>query len=442
MQLSPEIENVIASSNVGDNVTRWRHDTVATVVRDLLTRDRQLRKITPEEVFELMNAVNLHEDEHPAGRLKICGLEMYVGGREIRIIRNSWYSSNDIPGLFARGEMPTQSEAHAEGADQINALLAEMGYPPQARAAHRIRGIFYVEAFETTEVTIVTPEAPGEYQLFANYTHRPPDIRLKQSQDIAKTIAIRIRNADEVMRLRREAEKSVAEFIAKVPGMKVVGSTYNIDSYHSKKHDTLKGHAYAQVEMIGDTLDVITAHASTRDEGKHLKSLIAKHKANQRALAKGKSRTSALMCEPILAAAIRDKAKEYGEELLMEIESLIGGKTRKETNVQKRKIGNLNIKRGLVHAPITLQPGTKGVHFKKERIAAGSIKQLPEMLVQTMPGRKMRDVIDHPWLEGLVIKSMTINSAGLQLRPEDAPVPLKQVISHLRRTLSKRKSSE
>lgn len=430
MALTPEIVVEIKLHPLRNSAMIWRHDTVGTVVRDLIDQDKQLSGITPNELNRLMELLRLQTEEYGTASMKVGKVDIYIGGREIRVGINRWLSSANIPGLFARGDVPLQPEAHNQAADQINALLTQMGHAPQVAAGARIRGINYREDFETTELTIETPECKGTYHLFANYAHRPAALREIQSNKTAMLIDLRIKNRRYILEQRRETEKNVAKYLEPVAGMKVIGSVYNIDDYSSRKNQTLRGNAYAEVEMLGDTLKPQVVMASDRDEAKTLKALIAKHRANYKQLG-GRKPSEALMCEPILAAAIRAVAAEHGKGLLKEIESALAGKYSPATNPRRRGIANISVNRGEVRAPVTLLNGKDGVRFLKERLNVKSIKQLPQIMLQSLPGRKLRDVVDHPFMEGLVIKSVTVNTAGLQIRPEPAQVPLEDVLTDL-----------
>ena len=441
MAIPPEIAAVIDASPFRDTSMLWRHDNVGTVARELIERDKQLSDITPEEVTRLMRLLRDQCAEYGTQGMKVSygdkgdQVDISIGGREVRVGYNRWLSSADIPGLYPYGEMPLQPEAHQQAADQINALLEKMGHPPQVRGAARIRGYNHTIDFETTELTIETPERPGHYEMFGYYAHRPAEMRLAQSHKMAMLIDMRITNKEMVLAARQAMEKSVEAYLAKVEGMKVVGSTYQIDSHGSHKNGCLQGNAYATIEMLGDTLQVITAMGTDRESGSNLKKLISKHRANFKRLG-DREPGEALMCEPILAAAIRDMAPKHGKGLLKEIEAALAGRALNPTNPRRRGISNISIHRGILSAPVTLMPGKEGARFMKGRINLKGIKQLPQIVIDALPGKPLREVVDHPYMDGLTIKSLTVNSYGLQLRPEDAPVPLAEVLADLRKAIS------
>lgn len=438
MTITPEIAQAIDAHPKRDARTRWRHDSVGTTMTDLLTKARRLAGITPAEVAAAMTLLASTDAEHATGSVGI-GTQgtpdiLYIGAREIRFRADRWLSSANMPGLFTARTMPPQPETHQQAAEQVNGLLAEMGHAPQVTAAARVR-LRYVEDFETTVFTIRTPEREGSYELFASYVHSDAENRLEKSREIADIIDQRIRNRESIQQARLQVEREVAAAIAKVDRMRVVGSVFNVESWAARK-GVFKGTALAEVEVIGDMLEtkVITTLIH-KDDQSHLKRQIAQHRANLRRL-DARPGGDALVCDPILAAAIRAVAHRHGAGLLAEIEAALAGGAANATNPVLRGISNLSFHRGMLTGAVTLARGTR---HTKERVNATSIRQVPDTILQSLPGRRLRDVVDHPYLEGLVIKSVTVNSRGLHIRPEPAPVPLSEVLADLREAVKENK---
>lgn len=434
MTLRKELLEAIQIHPQRDVRPYWHYDTVGKTVIELLEKTPRLAdKISLDELSEAMRMIADRKLEHFTDRVQIVGSggdNLYVGSREIRYQTNTWYLSADMPGLFAPGKIPPQPEAHAQAASQVNKLLDEMGIPPQVVAAEGFQAR-YAQDFETTQLTIKTPERSGVYEQMGMYAHCPAEERLARSQSIAKTIANRIANKESVEQARVAVEFDIGQRIANVEGMRLLGSKYEINIWTRRMGgSSFQGSAYAIVEVIGDTLQPKTINVAVREgnEDSHLKNQISKHRANYKKLA-GRTVGEALQCEPILAAAIRAQPVKYAKDLLKEIEAAIKGLNTQPKNPRLRGIANLSFNRGVLSSPVTMG---KGVRFMNERVNVTSISQLPEALMQSLPGRMLREVVDHPYLDGLKIKSVTINTRGLHIRPEPAPVPLEDVLRDLR----------
>ena len=437
MSPTDELDAAIAAHPAATTVPGWRTDDVATVTRDLIAAHGGFVATTGAEVAALMALIAVSGEEYGTQRIKVGGVEVKVGGREIHAGKECYQSSGRIPGLFRRGDMPKDKGVHARALVHINETLRTMGREASALDTREPEDN-HKSDFQTTIITIATPERSGEtYELHGHFAHRGEVEFDRSAQDIARLIAARSDHRAEVEAMRRGIEEDIGARIAKVDSMRVVGSGFQIDTWRTLRKGEFAGTANADVEMLGPRLTPQTVRIGRSDEYRQLKRVTTLHRAHQRQRG-DKEADEALQCDPILANAILGLDPRYAADLLAEMESLLRGRGRNPTNPRLRRIANLSVHRGIIRAPVTL--GAK-IRHHRDHIQAKPIRAVPETMLTAMPGRPMREVLDHPWLEGLTILRASVNSYGLRLRPAETGVPLAPALDALRRKVAEHEAA-
>lgn len=141
---------------------------------------------------------------------------------------------------------------------------------------------------------------------------------------------------------------------------------------------------------------------------------------------------AALTIHPLVAAAVRARMADHGAGMLEEIEAVVVPGSRRhasQTDIRRRGISTFSVQNGEVVAPVSL---AKGMKFAKDRIWINKVKSLPATVIDALLGQPLSVVVDHPWLEGLTVRTVLVDKRGISMRPDYAPQPLQPLLDELR----------
>lgn len=414
--------------------TRWMFDDPATLAIAALSHHPNRHKITKPEVHELVNAIAIDPSKtRNRTDVDIGGEKAYCTAREIRIASATLYYSPRMPGLFERDAIPDEPGIAAKALDMVrNELKARRYKGPPIIDARDARKRPY--GFSDVLFRLPRPEADGgeEYEEKGSFEHSPDAEMQAAARKVAASIDLRWRNRHDIYGRIAGANRWAQEIIVGADGMTYEGVP--TPSYISYDNDgqIQRISVMCSFSIIGDMLKHVVRNASAHSEDQ-FKKLLASHRRNKRKLEQAPSSEGSvdgvLTVDHILAAAIRGQMHTYGEGMLAEIEALLQGQRIRPTNPVRRGISIFNVRNGELTGPVKLG---KGVGYQNGRVNAKGIKSLPDTIMATLPGRPMDDVIGHPYLKGVTIRSASINGEILSLRPEPSPEPLYPLLDELR----------
>lgn len=409
--------------------TRWMSDDPSTIALAVLELHPNPERVTWNEVLDLVRIIATEPDArlHLAAKAMVGGLEVTSGSRDVRMGNEVLHHSPRMPGIFRAGEIPDEPGIEDKAMRMIREQLAERRYKGGAILSvrqDRQRGYGFGSMFFTLE----RPEGGGTYEERGNFEHDIDEHMVKEAKRLAESIDLRHRNRHDIYGRIAGAGRWAEEVARDIEGMEYQGA--NTPTYiNYGKGGTIDTISVSCIfSIIGHTLTATTGNATAHNDD-HVKTLITQHRRHLRKLADGGVPTETRTVDPILAAAVRARMDTYGADMLAEIEAAIAGRGMRPTHPVKRGIALFNMRGGELVGPVKLG---KGVKLHKERVCAASIKGLPDTLMNALPGKRMREIIDHPWLEGLIIRSATISSDGLALRPVKASQPLEPLLEELR----------
>lgn len=400
-------------------------DDAADLAVMLLKRHPRPDKVTWNEVLSLVKAICTPYD----AKKSLHSAKVVVGGEEVQLSSGrmqigsiEWRHSPRVSGIYREADLPLETGIEDRSLNLLNAALKESKY----RGSPVLR-VSSVERYgsRVIEVVLERPEGGGEYTETMRMEHQPDPEMKEEAKRIARQIDLRHRH-----RYRLMGEVHGARYWADAMTKDVDGVTHIGDpkvSYLS--YESGDGLRYVGVTCIframGHMLEMAD-HSATAHSDDNLRSIIANHRKNVRMK---QNQPTGQMIEPILAAQIRAKASTYGHIFLEEIEAVLSGRGKAPQNPVKRGVSNISIRNGRVNAPVTL---AKGVKFHNDRLRITALKGIPQAVLNTMPGRRVRDVIDHPCLDGQTIKSATLDKEALYLRMEPVFLELAPLLEELR----------
>lgn len=329
------------------------------------------------------------------------------------------------------GEGPSDTQDLARAVVLLHSYLAEQGYDGFAVGAEH----FGLSKFRNPALVYPAPEDPRRI------AEVPFDIAGKNDADLdsvarhaGKQIFLRWRQRKEIKAKAASAFQDIELAFAVEPTIRVT------DLYaagFSCPGGFLSYYFYASLERLGPGY-ISRAYLLHIPDGKGIPHArirdIIKEQRNLLAALGGRTPEEARTIAPIVANAMVAVQPQFASDLLREIEAVCAGGGAHPSNPVKRKISNLSMKNGRLSAPVTLG---RHVRFMKERLVLQAYSRknkqtLPATIVAGAVGLPMRNLVDHPFLEGLTVRSATISDAGFHLRPEQDSVPLQPVIEALR----------
>lgn len=432
-----DIPSVAANSPHARARTKWMSDNAATLAAQTLEHHPHPEKITQDEVLALVKIIPVDADPrggYARSHVKVGDETVHCTTREIRIAAETLNYSPRVGGLHRQKEMPAEAGIAEKSLRMVRKALKSLKYKgPDIQGAidegHRKYG------FARILFTLERPEGGGTYLENGGFEHLPDDEMEKEALKVATEIHLRWRNRHDIYGRVMGAESWAKEVVANVDGVDFLRVAPPTRIHYSKDGTVERIGVMCVFSVLGDTLQRVERNAMAHGED-GIRHLIGQHVRNSRKLAKapnGADAADGRTVEPILAAAVRAGMHLYGKGMLKEIEAVLRGTHVHADNPIRRGISIFNMKNGELVGPVTLG---KGVRFQKGRVHAKAIKTLPQTMMTSLPGRRVRDIIDHPWLEGLIVRSATINSMGLNLRPEPVSLPLAPLLEELRATVA------
>lgn len=423
------IRAFVAAYPLSRRRTRWTHGTIGDLTSDVLDRIGNPALAEEAQVVRFMDLVSncdvMDARSHLGQAVRIGTDPVEVAPRTITIDGTKHVHSPAVAGLWATGRLP-QDEAALDG------LLERIRDAVEAAGGRRddVLGVMpcrHEPDFGAETVEVVRPETRDDepYRVHLTVRHLPTGEGEVAVAEVAARIAERRRERRANAAMLAKAVTDAYTAVAGVEGMRAVGA--RLETPAQRHHRTVN----VRFEVIGNTLAPTVRAVSHPINDATLKAVIGEHRANQRRAA-GRPADEARTCCPVLAAAMIAMAPKFGTRLLEEVEAVLAGRAIQPRNPVKRGISNLSMRRGELSAPVALKSGSKGVRMINGRVAIRSMTQAPASLLTGLPGRRMRDVVDHPYLEGLTVLSTTVNTAGLQLRPKPAPVALGPLLERIR----------
>lgn len=420
-------------------------DDAATLAVAALDYHPHPELMTQQEVRNLVDAIgadlNTAAYQHSIS-VSIGGEMMECRYREIRIGNETLHYSPRMRGLFERRAVPPEPGIKAKAQALVQRHLAARRYkgPPIIGMNERpVRGMY---GFESIEVVTMRPEGGNApCGVWGFFEHQPDEELEENARKVAEQIDLRHRNRHKIAGRVHGARLWIEEALAAadgIDGMKLEDVEASMLSYNSS-NDIQSIHVYCRLRTIGDTLEPTTINAMAHND-ENLRKTMSSHRKALRKMATADDVGDTRTVDPIVAAAVRAGMHLYGETMLEEIEAVLDKRHIRATSPVKRGITLFRMKGGELTGPVTLKRGKQGVRYHKGRVNAKAVTDLPDTLKAAMPGMRMRDVIDHPWLDGLVIQSLTINSIGLNLRPKPMGVPLAPLLEELRASVAARKA--
>ena len=438
-----DVPTAAAAAQHARRRTKWMSDDAATLAVAALEHHPHPDRMTQEEVRQLVDAIgtelNAAAHQHSVN-IKVGGEDVSCRYREIRIGGETLNYSPRVPGLYRQGEMVDEPGIVQKARRLVERNLSALRYkgPPVTEVRPRAERGRY--GFDSLEVVTLRPEGGGTCGTWGFFEHLPEDEIEANAAKVAKEIHLRHRHRHQIAGRIHGARLWIEEALADAEGIDgMVLEDVRVSSIYYKNDDLGSLQVYCTLTSFGNTLQPTTINVSAHSDD-HLRKMMNAHRKALRKLDSGGVVEDTRTVDPVVAAAIRANMELYGEGMLAEIEAVIAGRHVKPSNPVKRGISMFNMKDGELTGPVTLKRGKEGVRLHKGRINAKAVRGLPDTMKNALPGMRMRDVIDHPWLEGLVIQSMTINSIGLNLRPKPMSLPLQPLLEELRACVARRRA--
>jgi hypothetical protein len=433
-----DVRAIARSSADASRRTIWMHDDAATMAVAVLEHHPRPDLMTTDEVRSLVRAIStdveLVKHRHFVS-VKVGGIEITCRIREIHIDGATLHYSPRMPGLFEREAIPDEPGIIAKSEALVRKQLSLLRYkgPPLIEVRKNDNRRSY--GFDHLEFVTERPEGGGLAIETAAMEHQTDEVLAANARRIAEQIHNRHRNRHEIAGRVHGARLWIEEAITGVEGMTLVDIDPCNLTYKNGGLSSLS--VYCRLGTYGDTLRPAVKVAMAHN-GDHLRSLISQHRKSMDKLTRGGGIESTRTVNSILAAAIRGQMERFGEGMLREIEGLLAGQHVRPSEPVRRGISVFSMKGGELNGPVKL---SKTVKYHKGRVNATQIRALPDTMMSALPGMNMRDVIDHPWLEGQVIQSATLNSVGLNIRPKAKSLPLQPLLDELRACVAAKKAA-
>ena len=355
-----------------------------------------------------------------------------MGGGHFQIGTKGYYFSPRCDGLYPEGQVPRIEGANEEFEQKVTSALKKMRYGGPALKSIRP----YNEnqrGFENLEAIIPSPEGGDDLRRVIGYAHKTDKERADIVEEFVTEMFYRWKHRDIFNARIAGVMAWAAKMVENEENVSVVGGEISYPRFD--KSEIKSATYYAVISMLGENLAPKPIRISLHSE-RQLSIMLKKHRKALEKFKAGGGAEQSRTCHPIVAAAIRAQAEKYGEGILEEIETLLTGKYPRDNNPRKRGISSFRMENGELRAIVTL---VNKVRFKNDRLVANEIRTLPVSMLSSMPGKSVKVVIDHPYVEDLVIRKVSITNEGLVVRIEPKPEPLERVIADLKAIIGKSK---
>lgn len=358
--------------------------------------------------------------------------QVSLGGGHFQIGSKGYYFSPRCDGVYAEKQVPRIKGANEEFEQRVVEALKKMRYggpPLKSVRPHSDNG----RGFESLDVVIPSPEGGDDLTRVISYAHKPDEERDAIVDEFVTEMFYRWKHRDILNARIAGVMAWASKMIENEEGVSVVGGEVSYPRFENGEIRSVT--CYAVISMLGENLAPKLVRISLHSESQ-ISSMLKKHRKALEKYKKGGNAEKSRTCHPIVAAAIRAQAEKYGEGILEEIEALLEGKHPWDHNPRKRGISSFRMENGELRAIVTL---VKKVRFRNDRLVANEIKSLPASMLSAMPGKPVKVVIDHPYVEDLIIRKVSITTEGLIVRIEPCPEPLERVLADLKEIIGKSK---
>lgn len=364
--------------------------------------------------------------------IKLGKTRVYLAMGHFRIGTKEYYFSPRCNGLYLKGTVPKIEGATEDFVSKVEAAFKKLRYGgPPIKSARLYKENY--SGFESIEVIIPSPEGGEDLSRIISYAHKHDHDREGLIKEFVTEMFFRWKHRESFQARIAGVMAWASKILENEEGVSVIGGEL---SYPRFEDGEIKSATYyAVISMLGENLTPKPVKISLHSDFQ-LSILMKKHRKFLKTLKETGNAREARTCHPIVAAAIRAQAPIYGKGILEEIETLLAGKYPKDNNPRKRGISSLRMENGELRAIVTL---IKDVRFQQERLTVRQIKTLPATMLSAMPGKPVKVIIDHPYVEGLIIKKVSITNEGLVVRIEPKPESLESVIADLRNEIGKTK---
>lgn len=439
---SPATFDVAAVASGSPHATRrtpWMSEDAATVALALVDLHPEPSAIQPREIEPLLAAIAGISGPRDERKLVLGGRNVSCSAHKATVDHRSVFHSPRVGGVHVEST-PPEPGAAAIARRMIEQELSSRRYkgPGIVEVRDNPKGRRY--GYRTLEVELVRPEGGGTYVHQLDFEHQTDDGRMKAVRACADFVVKRWRNRYHLAGLVHAATLWARDRSEGIDGLEFLGVEISYLSFKANEDAIESAYTLCSHSVIDDNLERTVSKVSGHN-GDAFSQMATKHRRGMRKLAAGGTTgtaASAWTVHPVLAAAIRARMEKYGAQLLVEIEEALKGGAAKPENPRLRGIANIRMRKGELVAHVTL---AKGCRLFKDRVNVRSVKSMPQQLLDAMKGKRMRDVIDHPWLEGVIIAGATVvettgsihnTTAGLNLTPQYTSEPLQPLLDELR----------
>lgn len=426
------IESTVWKNPIALEKSRWATDNYGTITLNLINKLDPKDNLSEYDVETLLKIISgIDNILELRKRYIVTNNGDQVGisdNNELFINQDKYYFTPYASGLYKIEDLLYIKGSNERALDMLRKELRKIKYKgPDIQRVESLKQTYW-RSFDVAFI-LERPEAPGElYREKVNFHHKPIDEMNKIIKETAKSIKLRWKNRFDIKGRIYGAEcwaKSVAENYEGLEFLHV-----NIPRYikYNKDEETLhRMEAICVFQNIGGKLQSDKFRCSAHDY-KTFKLLASRHKKNHDLLQKHGKAENAWQIETLLARAIIDKMPQYGKILLHEIEQTLIGKGVNPKHPIKRGISVFYMKDGEL---------TARVKFGKKAKYSQNLIEIynfvpPENLKIAMIENPVSRVIEHPYLEDLIIKNVRQRGNTFYIRPHKKLMPLKDVLDQLR----------
>jgi hypothetical protein len=396
-----DLKNYILQEPEAYQAGMWSKSPIKDVLLEVLKFCPDLENVSHNQIRSLISRYQ-NSSSYTGMGLKLGNTDVHINERDTRIEGQYIRTSPTMEGVFVNTNLPLEEGLVEKAESAIRSAIKQVKYkgPPFVGVFSKAEHIYSSVSHYFLKCPRV--ESEGFYNIHLHIAHQIPRKFEEQILAAVKEMDFRYKSKYRLMGELYGSELWARDHLDQVPGAEYLRSKILSVSFETSG-EVKKIYSSVEAILVGDNFKAkhmnLTSYnneAIRKEIRNHLKNLEL-------------SKKESLKIDYVVAAAIRSANKEYQARAIQEIKSLVEGKALAPVNPRKRKFSNFSIDKGVVTAPVTL---SRNVRFIKNKIHLGEHGDLSKVVIMSMKGRNVDEVVSHPWLPSVKIRKSDITGSG------------------------------